>query len=73
MNQSNANNTVQAVPLVKGKMKKGPGKYKTNTLIHCENDGEILVHGDFPYAMTVGMDRAYSGYFTIVSGSFTFD
>jgi len=41
MIQSNKNNTVQAVPLIEGKVNLGPGKYFVNSLIHCEKDAEI--------------------------------
>ncbi len=65
--------TVQAVPLIVGKINVGAGNYTANSLIHCETDGSITLYDGTPYTMTIGMDRAYSGDFTIVAGVFTYD
>ena len=65
--------TVQAVPLIVGKINVGAGDYKANSLIHCETDGSITLYEGTVYAMTAGMDRGYSGDFTISAGTFTYD
>ena len=65
---------VQAVPLVIGKINIGAGTYKANSLIHCEADGSITLYdGVTTYDFTAGMDRGYTGEFTVTSGTFTFD
>ena len=65
--------TVQAVPLIVGKINVGAGDYKANSLIHCELDGSITLYDGTTYNMTAGMDRGYSGKFTVTSGTYTYD
>jgi len=66
--------TVQAVPLIIGQINVGAGTYTAQALIHCEADGAItLSDGITTYNMTIGMDRAYSGEFTVTTGTFTYD
>jgi len=74
MQNANVNTPIQAVPLIEGKVNLGPGTYSTNGLIHCETDASITFgKGDTPYLLVAGMDRSYSGTFTVVSGSVTID
>jgi len=65
--------TVQAVPLILGKINVGTGTYTAVCLIHCETDGIIDLSDGTSYSMTAGMDRAYGGEFTVVSGTYTYD
>ena len=68
--------TVQAVPLIEGKMNVGAGTYTANALIHCEADCDISFP-DFKiatsYTMVAGEDRAFAGKFTVISGTVTYD
>ena len=74
MINSNANTPVQAVPLIEGKVNLGAGTYHTNSLIHCETDASITFgKGNTLYSMILGDDRAYSGFFTVISGTVTID
>jgi len=71
-----ANQLVQAVPLVSGRVNKGAGTYEAGSIIHCEADAEITVHfkqGDETYNMIAGQDVAYTGSFTVVSGTVTYN
>ena len=76
MIKSNIGTPVQAVPLIEGKINVGAGDYKANSLIHCETDCEISLT-DFAtpisYNMIAGDDRAFTGNFTVVSGTVTYD
>ncbi len=66
--------TVQAVPLIEGKVNLGAGTYEVNALIHCETDASITFGVNaIPYTMTAGMDRAFTGTITVVSGTVTID
>ncbi len=72
--QKDGGQVVQAVPLILGKINVGAGSYTCNSIIHCEGDGDVTLYdGVTSYSFTAGMDRAYSGDFTVVSGTFTFD
>ena len=81
MISSNTNNSVQAVPLIKGKINRTmidtqPDPLWVNSLIHCEEDGEILIDFDGPqinYTMIAGTDRALHAKVFILSGTFTHD
>ena len=74
MINSNANTPIQAVPLLEGKVNLGTGTYQTNGLIHAETDAAITFGaGNTPYSMLAGSDRAYSGFFTVTSGTVTID
>ena len=65
---------VQAVPLIEGKVNLGAGTYNVTSLIHCEADASITFGvGATSYSMVAGMDRAYSGTMTVVSGTVTID
>jgi len=65
---------VQAVPLIEGKVNVGAGDYVANSLIHCETAGSITFGPDnVPYDFQAGADRAFTGEFTVVSGTFTYD
>ena len=67
--------TVQAVPLIYGQVNVGAGTYEAKCLIHCETDAVITL--DFPtpldYNMLAGSDAGYTGRFTVISGTVTFD
>ena len=66
--------TVQAVPLIIGKINVSAGAYTALSLIHCEADGDIrLSDGITIYSMAAGDDRGYVGDFTVVSGTFTYE
>ncbi len=66
--------TVQAVPLIEGKVNLGAGTYEVNALIHCETDAAITFGPNaIAYNMTAGMDRAFTGTITVVSGTVTID
>ena len=72
--EKDSGQVVQAVPLIVGKINVGAGDYVANSLIHCEANGSITLYdGITTYDMTAGMDRGYSGVFTVTSGTFTFD
>ena len=65
---------VQAVPLIEGKVNLGAGTYLVNSIIHCEADAVIeFGPNNINYAMTEGMDRAFSGTINVVSGTVTID
>ena len=68
--------TVQAVPLIEGKMNVGAGTYTANAVIHCEADCE-LSFPDFKtattYTMVAGEDRTFNGRFEVVSGTVTYE
>ena len=66
--------TVQAVPLIEGKVNLGAGTYQVNSLIHCEADASITFGVNAtPYNMIAGDDRAFTGTITVVSGTITID
>ena len=81
MNKS-AGQIVQAVPLIPGQINKvmidtQPNPLNVKNIIHCEEDGEILI--DFidgtpnvNYNMVAGMDRALTADVFILSGTFTY-
>ncbi len=70
----NSAQVVQAVPLVLGKINVGAGTYTAISLIHCETDCTItLSDGTTDYLMVAGMDRAYTGEFTVAGGTVTYD
>ena len=74
MVNSNTGNPVQAVPLIEGKVNLGAGTYEVSSLIHCETDADITFGSNAtPYSMTAGMDRAFRGPITVVSGTVTID
>ena len=74
MVNSDRRNPVQAVPLIEGKVNLGAGTYKVNSIIHCESDAAITFGPNaVPYSMTAGMDRAFNGSITVVSGTVTID
>ena len=74
MQNANVNTPIQAVPLIEGKVNLGAGTYQTNGLIHCETEASITFGaGNTPYSMLAGSDRAYSGFFTVTSGTVTID
>ena len=71
-----ANQLVQAVPLVSGRINKGTGTYEAGGIIHCEEDAVLTVHfkqGDETYNMVAGQDVAYQGSFTVDSGTVTYN
>ena len=71
-----ANQLVQAMPLVSGKINVGAGTYEAGGIIHCEADAALILHfkqGDETYAMVAGQDAAYSGSFTVESGTVTYN
>ena len=66
--------TVQAVPLIEGKVNLGAGTYQVNSLIHCEVDAAITFGPNaVPYNLVAGDDRAFTGEITVVSGTVTID
>ena len=75
-------NVVQAVPLIAGQINKvmadtQPNPLSVKSLIHCEEDGELLIDfddgtPDVNYNMTMGMDRALTAKVFILSGTFTY-
>ena len=70
----NSAQVVQAVPLIEGKVNLGAGTYQVVSLIHCETDAAITFGPNaVPYSMVAGMDRAFSGEITVVSGTVTID
>jgi len=72
--EKDSGQVVQAVPLVIGKINVGAGDYTANSIIHCETAGSITLYdGITTYAFAAGADRGYTGKFTVVSGTFTFD
>ena len=74
MINSDVRNTVQAVPLIEGKVNLGTGTYNVNSLIHCETDTSITFGVNAtPYNMLAGSDRAFTGTITVVSGTVTID
>ena len=74
MINSNVGNSVQAVPLIEGKVNVGVGSYVANSIIHCETAGSITFGPNaVPYAFLAGADRAFVGEFVVVSGTFTYD
>jgi len=74
MQNSNVNTPIQAVPLIEGKVNLGAGTYFSNGIIHAESDAAITFGiGNTPYSMLAGSDRAYSGIFTVTSGTVTID
>jgi len=67
--------TIQAVPLIEGKVNKGAGTYTAKGLIHAEEAVTITLpfpSGEVSYDMVAGADRAYIGEFTVVSGTVTY-
>ena len=74
MINSNVGNTVQAVPLIEGKVNLGAGTYQVSSVIHCETDAAITFGPNaVPYSMIAGDDRAFNGEITVVSGTVTID
>jgi len=74
MINSDVRNSVQAVPLIEGKVNLGAGTYEVNSLIHCELDASILFGpNNIAYNMTFGDDRAFTGTITVISGVVTID
>ena len=70
----NANQLIQAVPLIQGKVNVGVGTYRASGLIHCETDAVITLDFTVPldYTMLAGDDRSYAGRFTVLSGTVTY-
>ena len=74
MINSDVRNSVQAVPLIEGKVNLGAGTYEVNSLIHCETDAAITFGPNaVPYNLVAGDDRAFNGEITVVSGTVTID
>ena len=67
--------TIQAVPLMDGKVNVGVGTYISKGVIHAETDAVITLDFTVPldYTMLAGADRGYIGRFTVISGSITYE
>ncbi len=69
--------TIQAVPLMEGKINigSGPDILESKGVIHAEADSVIELPFSTPlqYTMLAGADRGYIGKFTIISGSITYE